>query len=112
MANPNLLNITSITGHSGGDVLSTTGSNIVSAAANTLVKVISLYCTNTTTATSSISLTQSGRYIVFGLDLPPDSTVQLVTKDAPLYITDGEVLTATSAASNTINCHVYYEVMS
>jgi hypothetical protein len=111
MANPNLLNITSITAHSEGAALSGTSNTLITAATNTVVKVVSVYCTNTTTATKSVTIKQGTLNVVFELDIPPDSTVQLVTKDAPLYLTEGETFSAL-ANSSGLEMNVYYETMS
>ena len=114
MANPNLLNLTSIVASTARNIISTSNITIMTTGSNELRKLVSLYVTNVTTSTVTFSVWtgSSARYIAKDMDLPPDSTLQLISKDAPIYLIETVPLLAVASASNSIHVHVGYETMS
>ena len=119
MANPNLLNITSITAHRKVGTLAVNyGTFKIDNLANSdeLVKIISCYLTNKTANTVSIDA-----YFIDGiteyqfadaLDLPPETTIQLVSKDAPIYIPESNSMAFQCSAATSVDCLISYEIMS
>jgi hypothetical protein len=116
MANPNLLNLSSITAHNTREVISTSTYIIMAATpTNSLNKLVSLYVANNVSGTVAFSVwTASGDtiYIAKDMDLPPDSTIQLVSKDAPIYLPEGVELRMTCGTSNGVTINCSYETMA
>lgn len=116
MANPNLLEITSILASSIQVTASTTASTLITCATDNLYKVVSIYCANKTTTTQSVTIIHNNSttdyYIANQIDIPPDSTLQLVDKNTPLYVTENEIVKCLASAASSIDVNLYYEAMS
>lgn len=114
MANPNLLDLTSIVASTARYIISTSDITLMTTGSNKLRKLVSLYVTNVTTGTVSFSVWTgtSIRYIAKDMDLPPDSTLQLISKDAPIYLIETVPLKMVASAVDSIHAHVAYEEMS
>lgn len=116
MANPNLLEITSILASSIQVTAPTTASTLITCPTGSLYKVVSIYCANKTTSTQSVTITQSNGSTSYNIarqiDIPPDSTLQLVDKNTPLYVTEGENVQCLASAASSIDVNLYYEAMS
>ena len=76
-----------------------------------MVKVISIYLTNKTTSTVSINAWQDGVHFADALDLPPETTIQLVSKDAPLYVLEGSNVSMSCSNASSVDAVCAYEVM-
>lgn len=116
MANPNLLEITSILASSVQVTASTTASTMITCPTGSLYKVVSIYCANKTTGTQSVTIIHNNGstdyYIADEIDIPPDSTLQLVDKNTPLYVTESEIIKCLASAASSIDVNLYYEAMS
>ena len=127
MANPNIVNVTSIYGESTGEVLTTTiGTDIMTVASNKLVKinfisVTNTHATNATVVTVSVNkadFTSAGigssedndiaLYLCSTINLPADDV--LVVIDKPIYLMEGDVLEG-GANPATAQIFVSYEVI-
>lgn len=114
MANPNLLEITSITGELTTATVSTSATIMCTAPSNGIIKVVSLYVANQSTSTHSFNvyIFSGGHYITRNLDLPPESSIQVISKDAPVYITEGKSLRLFASSASVIDAVCSYEVMT
>lgn len=117
MANPNLLQLTSITGDNVHFTLSTSATSCVLAASNTLVKVVALYIANKSTSTTSFTVyhedsSNNVTYLSYQIDLPPDSSIQLISKEAPLYVKEAEEIKGQASTGGRLDIFMSYEVMS
>ena len=115
MANPNLLNLTSITLENNAATLGTSSAALYTCASNDVVKVISLYLANKSAATVSatITVTRGGTAynLAYQVDIPPDSTLQLITKDAPVVLTETDVISGLASAATSIDAVISVEQM-
>ena len=114
MANPNLLEITSITGNVTHLTVGTSATIMCTAASDSIIKVVSLYVANQSTATHSFNvyIFSGGHYITRNLDLPPESSIQVISKDAPVYVTEGKSLRLFASSASVIDAICSYEVMT
>jgi|DEB0MinimDraft_6_1074348.scaffolds.fasta_scaffold00241_7 hypothetical protein len=117
MANPNLLQLTSITGDNVHFTLGTSATSCVLASSNTIVKVVALYVANKSGSTTSFTVyhedsSDNATYIAYQIDLPPDSSIQLVSKETPLYVKESEEIQALASAASNLDLFMSYEVMS
>ena len=97
----------------------TTGNTTItdSVTSDEVLKCVSLYLANKTTSTANVTIefvaSSGGAYaLAYQIDIPPDSTLQFVTKDAPIYLQNGETLRATSGTASAIDLCGFYEMIS
>jgi len=128
MANPNIANVTSIHGESIGEALTTTvTTDIMTVAADKLVKINSIIITNThaTNATAvTVSIVKAGFTsagigasednagtfaLASTMNLPADDSLVLV--DKPIYLMEGDVLEG-GASVATADIFISYEVIN
>lgn len=108
MANPNLLSITTVTGKTAvANVSNLSSSNVVTngSGSGTIVKINSLVITNTDTA-NNIGITagvlrSSIRYnVASGISIPANSSLITISKDANIYLEEGDALNVIATANN------------
>ena len=128
MANPNIVSVSSIYGESIGEALTTTvGTDIMTVAADKLVKINSIIVTNTH-ATNATAITVGIRKAAFTsagigadednggifllastMNLPADDSLVLV--DKPIYLMEADILEG-GASVATADIFVSYEVIN
>ena len=120
MANPNLVNVTSIYGKVDGhalttDAISASGSAVIVCGADQLYKINSIIVANVDGASSvdidvAVSLSGDARfYLAKTVAVPADSTLVVVGKDSPIYLEEGDELEARASADNDADICVSYE---
>lgn len=118
MANPNIVNVTSIYGNTALAGLSTTTANVLtnSAASNTVVKVNNLTVANYSNANiiTSVVLNRSSTvyYFAGSMVVPANSTLVVVGKDTGVYLVEGDVIQANVSANSSASLICSYEVIS
>ena len=119
MANPNLVNVTSITGESVQAALTTTlTTEILAAASDTLVKVNSIIIANIDGSSAvdvSVFITKSGGSpvaIASTISVPADATLVVVDKNTALYLEEGDNLEAGASANSDATITVNYEILN
>ena len=129
MANPNIANVTSIYGESIGEALTTTvTTDIMTVAADKLVKINSIIITNThaTNATAvTISIVKAGFTsagigasednagtfkLASTMNVPADDSLVLI--DKPIYLMEADVLRGGASAASTLELFASYEVIN
>ena len=127
MANPNIVSVSSIYGESIGEALTTTvGTDIMTVAAEKLVKVNYISVCNdhaSTTTVVTVAIVKAGFtsdgigsgednaatiYLASTVDCPADDV--LVVLDTPIYLMEGDVLEA-GANPATADIFISYEVI-
>ena len=122
MANPNLVNVTSIYGKVDGhalttDAISASGSAVIVCGADQLYKINSIIVANVDGASSvdidvAVSLSGDARfYLAKTVALPADSTLVVVGKDSPIYLEEGDELEARASAASDAELVVSYEIL-
>ena len=117
MANPNLLNITSIYGDTAYDAnISTSDDAIITVSADKLVKINSLLISNidgtnaaSITATVKDSSNNVLGYIAKTITVPPDSTLVLISKDTTIYLKETQKLTLDASLNGDSSAVCSYE---
>jgi hypothetical protein len=108
MVAPNLIGITTVTGKTAvANAISTATSNVITNASNsgTVVKINSLLVTNTDTAnniaiTASVLRSAINYRIASSITVPANSTLIAVSKDANIYLEEGDALSVIAGANN------------
>lgn len=117
MANPNIVNVTSIYGKNSYANLgtSTYGNELVEVPANTVIKINSVIISNVDTAAAAdVSVfIQDGDtgpiYLARTISVPADSTLVVIDKNTSLYLTEIQQLFAFASATGDLTAVVSYE---
>jgi hypothetical protein len=128
MANPNIVNVTSILGGNAGwnlsatptDILMTVGSGvIVKLNSITVANVdgtnaadVSVFIDGLGTGATGVTTTDADAtvYIAKTISVPADAT--LVLLDTPIYMMEGDILKGGASAASDLDLLVSYEVIS
>lgn len=119
MAAPNLKSPTTVTGKTARYAVTTTLAAALSnsAASNKVFKVNSVYCANIDgTAAADITLTHfdgtTDVALASTITVPADATQVLVSRDAFLYLEEGQSLRAQASANGDLVLVISYEDIS
>jgi len=119
MANVNLKSLTTVLGENASiSDIPTSASGIVSCQSNQVLKINSLYVSNidgvnTATITADIhNGTNVLSYLVKGTSVGAGGTVNIVTSETPIYVTEGQSIRLTASASGDLSGFVSYERIS
>ena len=127
MANPNLINVSSVLGANAGfNLTATATATLITVAADKLVKINRISCANvdgTNAAdvdifvdgmgTGSTGVATTGAdatvYIAKTVTVPADTT--LILLDTPIYLMEGDILKGGASAASDLDLFVSYEVL-
>lgn len=115
MANPNIVNVSTIYGKTALVNLTTVTGNIVTnAAASGVVDklnnvILSNYTANTVTANVMINRSTTTYFVGGNVSIPANSTLVLLAKDTQLYLEEGDVLQANASANTAVTITASYE---
>ena len=118
MANPNIVNVTTIYGNTGILSVNTAFANVVQnpASSSTLYKINSLVVTNACTSAiaMTLQLNQAGTNtnISSNVSIPSAATVVLMGKDTQMYLLENNSLQINAAANGFITAICSWEQIS
>ena len=127
MANPNLINVTSVLGANAGfNLTSTATATLITVAADKLVKINRVTVANvdgTNSATfdlfvdgmgsGSTGVTTTGAdatvYLAKTMAVPADTSMVIV--DTPIYLMEGDILKGGASAASDLDLFVSFEIL-
>ena len=117
MANPNIVNVTSIFGKTDTFALTTTSANLVTATANTVFKINSILVTNidgTSAADVTINFYDGTNTRAIGstISVPADAALNLIDKNSSFYLEENEIISGLASANSDLVCLISYEIIS
>ena len=119
MANPNIVNVTTITGQTALANVTTVTANVITnaSASGTICKINNIILSNYTGVTQSanviINRSGSGSFYIAGtVTVPLNSTLVLVGKDMSFYLLEGDVIQSNASANSSIHLTSSYEIIS
>ena len=123
MANPNIINATSILGTVAyAAPANTTANTLISNAASsgTVLKVDSLTCTNVTGTAASVTVSVNSAAagggtayrLAFQMSVPANASLQVIDKNNFVYLTENTSIVVTSGTSAAIEYVASYEIIS
>ena len=124
MANPNIVNVTSILGKSAVVDLTTTNATLVvenTAASNKVFKINSLIISNvdgTNAADITVSLYSedniggTATQIVSTVSVPADASLVVIDKNTSIYLEEDRSIGATAGSANDLKVVISYEEIS
>ena len=116
MAAPNLLNLATINGKMGVQVITTAPTAIVtnSAASGKVVKVNALYVSNIGASPASVNIdiyrSSTAYRVGYTITVPNATTLDLISKF--LYLEEGDTLRLTASANSFLEAVCSYEELS
>ena len=116
MAQPNIVNVTSILGTSVVTVLTTTlTTTIVTAAADKVNKMNLIRCTNITdtdrTVDFDVEVGGTHKKIANEVTIPANSVVDIVDKNSSFYLMETDLLRGGASADSAIDVLVSFEIL-
>jgi hypothetical protein len=120
MANPNIVNVTSIFGKTAGLAVTTSATAIVSnpSASSKIFKINSLIVSNvngTAAADITADVLKNGvtsRRIAFTIAVPADATLVLISKDTSIYLEENDSLRLSASVNSALEAVCSYEEIS
>jgi hypothetical protein len=123
MAAPNIVNVTTIIGKTVGKALTASLLDIVtnSAASNKVFKINSIIVSNvhgTNNAEVNVVFYDSSEgagtnfYLAKTIIVPADSSLVVISKDANIYLEEGDIVRAQTTATSLLEIVVSYEEIS
>ena len=116
MANPNLVNVTSIYANSiNGDLTTTVTTDILTCAAEKVIKINSIIVANidgTNAATVTMGIIKSGGSVVLfasTISVPADATLVLIDKNSSFYLQEGDLIEGGAGAASDLTYTISYE---
>jgi len=116
MANPNLVNVTSIFGNSICGALTTTvTTDLLTCASNKLIKINNIIVANidgSSAATVTMGIIKSGGSVVLfasTISVPADATLVLIDKNSSIYLEEGDILEGGASANGDLTYTISYE---
>tara|TARA_B100000900_G_scaffold105772_2_gene87845 strand:- start:5065 stop:5457 length:393 start_codon:yes stop_codon:yes gene_type:complete len=127
MANPNLINVTSVLGANAGfNLTNTATATLITVDADKLVKINRISCANVDGTNSadvdlfvdgmgsgSTGVTTTGAdatvYLAKTVTVPADTT--LVLLDTPIYLMEGDILKGGASANSDLDLFVSFEIL-
>ena len=116
MANPNLVNVTSIYANSiNGDLTTTLTTDLLTCASDKVIKVNSIIIANvdgTNSATVTMGIIKSGgsvKLFASTIAVPADATLVLIDKNSSFYLEEGDVLEGGASANSDLTYTISYE---
>tara|TARA_B100001769_G_scaffold91500_1_gene70305 strand:- start:378 stop:770 length:393 start_codon:yes stop_codon:yes gene_type:complete len=127
MANPNLINVTSVLGANAGfNLTNTATATLITVASDKLVKINRISCANVDGTNSadvdlfvdgmgsgSTGVTTTGAdatvYLAKTVTVPADTT--LILLDTPIYLMEGDVLKGGASANSDLDLFVSFEIL-
>ena len=123
MANPNIVNVTSIYGKVDGhalttDAISDPNSAVITCGADQLYKINSIIIANIDGSNAvdidvAVNLASDARfYLAKVVTVPAKSTLVVLGKDSPIYLEEGDELEARASVASDAELIVSYEILN
>lgn len=119
MANPNIVDVTTIRGKVAGAAVTTSASALVtnSSSSGKILKINSLSVANVTSSAGAITVdvykNQSTAYrLAYAIAVPANATLIVVSKDTSIYLEENDSLRVTANANTTLEAVCSYEEIS
>jgi hypothetical protein len=123
MANPNIVNVTTITGNTVVVApVSTSGNTILSNASgsNTVYKVDNIIVTNPTASAATINVAfnsaaagaGANTYLIYNISVPSSATLVVTDKTRAFYVTENTSVVVSAGTGGTLQAMLSYESIS
>ena len=127
MANPNLINVTSVLGANAGfNLTSTATATLITVAADKLVKInrvtvanvdgtnsatFDLFVDGMGTGSTGVSTTGADATVYLAKTVAVPADTSLVVIDTPIYLMEGDILKGGASAASDLDMFVSFEIL-
>lgn len=116
MAAPNVVNVTTITGKTDVQSVTTSATAITTCATDKVYKINSLIVSNidgTNAADITVDLYRSATayHIASTVTVPPDTTLVVISKEMGIYLEESDALRCTASANGDLQAVCSYEII-
>tara|TARA_E500000318_G_scaffold92457_1_gene91098 strand:- start:13 stop:375 length:363 start_codon:yes stop_codon:yes gene_type:complete len=117
MANPNIVNVSSILGITETFALDTTlTTTLVTAASDKVYKINSIFVanidgTNAADVTIAYNDQSNTRAIASTISVPADASLSIIDKNNSFYLTEGDSIEGGASANGDLVCMISYEIL-
>jgi hypothetical protein len=118
MANPNIVNVSTLTGKTSVFTLTTATQTVItnSTSSGKILKVDSLFVSNTTSTAASVTIDlfrSSVAYkITSAISVPANSTLLVIDKASNIFLEEGDTLRAIAGTTNVLQLVTSFEELS
>lgn len=118
MANPNIVNVTTINGKVAGAAVTTSATALVSNASSSgkILKINSLIVScvgSTATITVDVYKNQATAYrLAYAISVPAGATLVIVSKDTSIYLEENDSVRVTASSNSNLEAVCSYEEIS
>jgi hypothetical protein len=119
MANPNIVNVTTIYGETAAINVTTANSNIIqnSSSSNSVYKINSLFASNlndTVNMDINVDIIKLANNFALArnVSIPYNSTIVVISKDSTIYLQEGEAIRVSTSSNSNVQAVCSYEVIS
>ena len=116
MANPDLINVTSVLGGNAGfNLTNTATATLITVDAEHICKINRITVANvdgTNSATVTMGVIKSGGSVVLfasTIAVPADATLVLIDKNSSIYLEEGDILEGGASANSDLTYTISYE---
>jgi hypothetical protein len=122
MANPNIVNVTSIYGNTSYLIPATSATTwtALTPASGTVNKLDNVVASNVTSSAATITLSVNSAVsgggtayrIAYQISIPPNASVILIDKTTAIYVGEAQSIVATSGTTSAIELTASYEAIT
>lgn len=119
MANPNIVNVTSILGTTVVANASTTSANLVtnSAGSNQVFKINSILVanidgTNSADITVNVNRSSVNYALASTITVPADATLVVLSRDTSIYLNEGDTINSLASANGDLQVVCSYDIIA
>jgi len=116
MANPNIVNVSSILGVTDTFALTTTLTSLVTCTTDKVFKINSIMVANVD-GTNAADVTiehndgSNDTAIASTISVPADATLSVIDKNNGFYLTQGNIIKGSASANGDLECLISYEIL-
>jgi len=116
MANPNIVNVSSILGKTDTFALTTTLTSLVTCTTDKVFKVNSIFIanvdgTNAADVTIKVNDGSNDRAIASTISVPADAALSIIDKNNSFYLEQGYIIKGQASADSDLECLISYEIL-
>ena len=116
MANPNIVNVSSILGKTDTFALTTTLTSLVTCTTDKVFKVNSIFVanvdgTNAADVTIEVNDGSNDRAIASTISVPADASLSIIDKNNSFYLEQGYIIKGQASANGDLECLISYEIL-
>ena len=118
MANPNIVNVTTILGKTAAQVVGSSNSDVIANAGSSgkIIKVNSLVVSNTSSTTHTVTIdlyrSATSYKIASTVSVPANSSLVVIGKESSIYLEEGDTVRSIASSASVLHLVASFEEIS